>query len=55
MILLFNLLKSLGVETPCFQALWGLEALISAELEAWMLRTRVWRPFLGQMCLKPAF
>ena len=43
------------LQTPCFAVLSGLEALGSAELEALALRTRVWRPFLGQICLKPAF
>ena len=57
----FKILKSFkmaltwSVETPCFIAFSGFEALISAELEACVLKTRVWRPFLGQMCLKPAF
>ena len=36
-------------------ALSGLEALLSAEPEAWMLRMRVSRPFLEQIRSEPAF
>ena len=47
MILLFNLLKSRVSKPVVFKPLWGSKALISAELEAWMLRTRVWEAIFG--------
>ena len=43
------------LETPCFTAFSGLEALLSAEPCAWMLKMRVSRPFLQQIRSQPAF
>ena len=47
--------KDRGIETPCFIGFGVPKPSGSAELECQMLRMRVWRPFLAQMCLKRWF
>ena len=52
----FQALHALGMlETPCFVAFSGLEALISAEPSAWMLKTRVSGHFLSKSAQNPRF